>query len=337
MQDESKQLEKLEDLKEEVFDALADLEDGITENKEAIKTLTEEVKKKSDQETVFEIDPESIRGAKGDNYVLTDSDKDEIASKIKVPVVEKIIERTEVVHEKPIITEKITQEIKEVAVKDTGAEIVSKVNELEIKPELQIDASHIKNLPRPSVEAWRRAGGIGIETIKDEGTTISTSARTLNFVGATVAATGTDTVTVTVSGSDVDTFLELTDTPDSYAGQTLKSIRVNAGETGLEFFTPSAGYTDEEAQDAVGGMVDTTLEYVDATPLLRRAALTGDITASAGSNSTTLATVNSNVGTFGSATQVPQFTVNGKGLVTAVSNITITQPVDRSVLIYMGL
>lgn len=38
----------------------------------------------------------------------------------------------------------------------------------------------------------------------------------------------------------------------------------------------------------------------------------------------TLATVNTNTGTFGSATQVPQFTVNGKGLITAVSNITIT-------------
>lgn len=38
----------------------------------------------------------------------------------------------------------------------------------------------------------------------------------------------------------------------------------------------------------------------------------------------TLATVNTNTGTFGSATQVPQFTVNGKGLITAVSNINIT-------------
>jgi len=48
-------------------------------------------------------------------------------------------------------------------------------------------------------------------------------------------------------------------------------------------------YTDEMAQDAVGGMVDTTLVYTDGTPLLSRAALTGDVTASAGSNSTTIA------------------------------------------------
>lgn len=52
--------------------------------------------------------------------------------------------------------------------------------------------------------------------------------------------------------------------------------------------------------------------------------LTGDVTTPGGSLATTLATVNSNVGTFGSATQVGQFTVNAKGLITSASNITIT-------------
>lgn len=47
-------------------------------------------------------------------------------------------------------------------------------------------------------------------------------------------------------------------------------------------------FTDEQAQDAVGAMVDTSLVYVDATPLLTRAALTGAITASQGSNATVL-------------------------------------------------
>jgi len=47
-------------------------------------------------------------------------------------------------------------------------------------------------------------------------------------------------------------------------------------------------YTDELAQDAVGAMIDTTLVYVDATPLLTRAALTGAITAAQGSNTTAL-------------------------------------------------
>lgn len=55
-----------------------------------------------------------------------------------------------------------------------------------------------------------------------------------------------------------------------------------------------------------------------------RNALTGDITSPLDSNTTTLATVNSNVGSFGSVTQVPVITINGKGLITAVSNTTIT-------------
>lgn len=57
--------------------------------------------------------------------------------------------------------------------------------------------------------------------------------------------------------------------------------------------------------------------------------LTGDVTAGPGSGSqaATLATVNSNVGTFGSATQSSQVTLNAKGLVTAASNITVTPAV----------
>ena len=56
-------------------------------------------------------------------------------------------------------------------------------------------------------------------------------------------------------------------------------------------------------------------------------ALTSDITASGpGSAVATLATVNSNVGTYGGASAVPTFTVNGKGLVTAVSTSTVIAP-----------
>lgn len=177
-------------------------------------------------------------------------------------------------------------------------------------------------------------------------------------------------------------------------------------------------YTDEMAQDAVGAMIDGTLLYTDALPYMGRAAITGDITIAAGSNTAaiasgvivnadinssagialsklaattasravvtdasgfvsaasvtatelgylagvtsaiqtqlngkqatgnyittltgdvtasgpgsvaaTLATVNSNVGSFGSATQAGAFTVNAKGLVTAASNVTVTPAV----------
>jgi hypothetical protein len=73
---------------------------------------------------------------------------------------------------------------------------------------------------------------------------------------------------------------------------------------------------------------------IDATQIIsgtlgaaRMPALTGDITTVVGNVATTLATVNANVGTFGSATQASQVTVNGKGLVTAAANVTVTPAV----------
>jgi hypothetical protein len=56
-------------------------------------------------------------------------------------------------------------------------------------------------------------------------------------------------------------------------------------------------------------------------------ALTGDVTASGpGSAAATLATVNSNVGSFGSSTSIPSFTVNAKGLITAASGNAVVAP-----------
>lgn len=63
-------------------------------------------------------------------------------------------------------------------------------------------------------------------------------------------------------------------------------------------------------------------------------ALTGDVTSAGSSfdgtgnntNATVLATVNSNVGSFGSSTSIPSFTVNGKGLITAVSGNDVIAP-----------
>lgn len=60
-----------------------------------------------------------------------------------------------------------------------------------------------------------------------------------------------------------------------------------ANHTGTQLASTISDFT-EAAQDATGAMVDTTLVYVDGTPLLTRAALTGDVTASQGSNATTI-------------------------------------------------
>jgi hypothetical protein len=55
--------------------------------------------------------------------------------------------------------------------------------------------------------------------------------------------------------------------------------RARANHTGTQLASTVSDFT-ESSQDATGAMVDTSLVYVDATPLLTRAALTGAITAS---------------------------------------------------------
>lgn len=128
---------------------------------------------------------------------------------------------------------------------------------------------------------------------------------------------GSNTLTAVVKSDAITTAKILNDNV-TYA----KIQNVSATDRILGRDTASAG--DIEELTVSGG-----LEFTGG-PGIQRSALTGDVTASAGSNATTLATVNSNVGTFGSATQVGQFTVNGKGLITAASNVTITVPTAAS-------
>jgi hypothetical protein len=61
----------------------------------------------------------------------------------------------------------------------------------------------------------------------------------------------------------------------------------------------------------------------NATPVTTWTTMSGDATMGA-TGALTLASVNSDTGTFGSASAVAQLTVNGKGLVTAASNVSIT-------------
>lgn len=127
---------------------------------------------------------------------------------------------------------------------------------------------------------------------KGAGTVTSVSVTTANGVSGSVAtATTTPAITLTLGAI----------TPTSVNGTTSTELGYVSGVT-------SAIQTQLNGKQATGNYIT---------------ALTGDVTASGpGSAASTLATVNSNVGSFTNAS----ITVNGKGLITAASSGTAVTP-----------
>jgi hypothetical protein len=151
--------------------------------------------------------------------------------------------------------------------------------------------------------------------------------------GQVVAGEGIDVTyddnagTVTVSAEDA------TDTNKGIASFNSTDFTVTSGNVVLNA---------ERVQDIVGDMVSTNTEsgisvsYDDSNgkldfnvndPLIT---ISGDVDGSATMTnlgdttiSVTLDTVNSNVGSFGSSTKIPTFTVNGKGLITAAGEADV--------------
>lgn len=121
--------------------------------------ISEQIKElKSDIENI-----QLQKGDKGDDgkdYILTDSDKEEISKLVEVPVVEKIIEKVETVKEVPIIT----NEIKEVAKYENAEQIVEKINTLENV----IDIKTIKDFPKieGNADIKRQVDTIGNQVLR---------------------------------------------------------------------------------------------------------------------------------------------------------------------------
>lgn len=110
---------------------------------------------------------------------------------------------------------------------------------------------------------------------------------TVNGKGLITAASNTN---IAISSSQITDFSESVDDRVSSLIQNGTGITWNYDDVN-NTLTPTvtlSQYTDELAQDAIGAMIDGSLVYVDGTPLLTRAALTGAITASQGSNTTSL-------------------------------------------------
>lgn len=205
-----------------------------------------------------------------------------------------------------------------------------------------VDAGHITLARMANVASatvfYRRTAGTGapetqtLATLKtDLGLTGTNSGDQTTIVGITgtkaqfnTAATDgdfvfTDAIGVSVQAYDADlaTIAGLTATTDNFivsvagawASRTPAQVRTTLGLATVA--------TSGSAADLSAGTLLAA----------RMPALTGDVTTSAGAVAAALATVNSDVGSFGSATQVATFTVNAKGLTTAASNVTITPAV----------
>jgi hypothetical protein len=122
----------------------------------------------------------------------------------------------------------------------------------------------------------------------------------------TGAAQGNATIPSGGSGEVPVALTQVLTTPGQYGSATsVPVVTVNAAGQ-------ITSITEEDALHPPGGINQ----------------LTGDVTAGPGSGSVaaTLATVNTNVGTFGDGTHVARITVNGKGLITAASSVAITFP-----------
>jgi hypothetical protein len=135
------------------------------------------------------------------------------------------------------------------------------------------------------------------------------------LTGDVTASAGSNATTI---ANDAVTYAKIQDVTDARllgrsAGSAgdVQEITVGAGlslSAGALTNTGST-FTTEDAQDAVGAMVDASLTYVDGTPLLQRAALTGDVTAAAGSNATTIA---NDAVTFGKIQNISGDTLLGR-------------------------
>jgi hypothetical protein len=131
-----------------------------------------------------------------------------------------------------------------------------------------------------------------------------------NFTAGTITAA----LTGTASGNPpnaraINTTAPITGGGDLSADRTLACNVASGSQAGC---LSSADWTTFNGKQAAGNYITD---------------LTGDVAASGpGSAAATLATVNANTGSFGSSTSIPNFTVNGKGLITAAGGNAVIAP-----------
>jgi hypothetical protein len=155
------------------------------------------------QVKLLDVDIVTLKGEKGDSYVLTESDKQEIASQIEVPIVEKeIIQRIETIKEVPIVTNEVVETItikEDISPEDLRNKLESLNDDERLSIEFIKGSVSLDKLQQviDHLSAQRVAGNI--EVFNSAGKVGSGSG--LKFIGATVTNDGNiSTITITGGG-----------------------------------------------------------------------------------------------------------------------------------------
>jgi len=166
---------------------------------------------------------------------------------------------------------------------------------------------------------WTQFGGAGSYSA-GTGLTLSGTVFSITPVGTA----GTYTAVTTNAQGQVTSGANMTITGDATGTASGTSLALTLANVAVAGTTGDSTHTTQITFNSKGLVTSATNVAIASSTV------TGDVTGTltpGASAALTLATVNTNTGTWGSATSVPQFTVNGKGLVTAVSNVAIAAPV----------